>query len=89
MGRKGSLPYVLFSCCGDRFLSAVFGAGALCAPWHPGVYHKSVKDLLSKKIFCLVACFFDFFKKTGDQTLFYLDAGGGEILVTHPHPVEK
>jgi hypothetical protein len=25
------------------------------------MYHKSVKDLLSKKIFRLVACFFDFF----------------------------
>jgi hypothetical protein len=31
--------------------------------------------------------FFDFFRKnqkTGDQTLFYFAAGGGEILVTHP-----
>jgi hypothetical protein len=47
-----------------------------------------VNDPPNKKIFCLVACFFDFFrkiKKTGDQTLFYFAAGGGEILVTHPH----
>ena len=48
------------------------------------VNHKSVKDPLSKKIFCLVACFLIFskkIKKTGNQTLFYFAAGGGEILV--------
>jgi hypothetical protein len=46
-----------------------------------------VKALLSKKIFCLVAFFLIFLekiKKTGNQTLFYFAAGGGEILVIHP-----
>jgi hypothetical protein len=56
------------------------------------VYHKSVKYQLRKKIFCLVACFFDFFcknQKKGEQTLFYFAAGGGEILVTHPLRLAK
>jgi hypothetical protein len=29
--------------------------------------------------------FFKKIKKTGNQTLFYFAAGGGEILVIHPH----
>ena len=45
------------------------------ADW--GLDYKSVNDPLNRKIFCLVACFFDFFrkiKKIGDQHYFCLTA---------------
>jgi len=41
------------------------------------------KNILFGRLFFLI--FSKKIKKAGDQTLFYFAAGGGEILVIHPH----